>query len=153
MPSKVYQQGKFTVIEFPEIWQEMVLKFYTEHPDLIQAAELAGVSINDGSFYIWLNMILSLNISRTMSMDDGCRLIMDALDKRWQTQKVEKAGREASIIIANNSRVKESEVDLLAGAGTIKKENLFYDPNNPEDLGASEEFQKDFAKSMSGKKS
>lgn len=153
MPSKVYQQGKFTVIEFPEIWQEMVLKFYKKHPDLVQAAELAEVSVNDGSFYIWLNMILSLNIQRTMAMDDGCRLIMDALDKRTQSQKVEKAGREASIIISNNSRVRESEVDLLKGAGTVKKENLFYDPNNPDDLGANKDFQKDFANSISKQKS
>jgi hypothetical protein len=88
--SKIIRFGKYIGILTPDIYFMFVSKLHREHPDLIQAMTLAKVKLEDGSARDFLNSIFQTKVTKEMSMEVGFKIFYDALDRRRNTQQMER---------------------------------------------------------------
>lgn len=84
--SKVYQQGKFVVVERPEIYFQFVKKLMTEHKDILSALNMANLSLDDGSALSYLNTILGTDVKAHADMGSGYQVWYDALVRRTERE-------------------------------------------------------------------
>jgi len=110
--SKLYRFGKYVAIEYPDVYFHFVSKLYREHPDLIQAMQLAQVRMTDGSAIDFLNIVLGTSVKRETPMELGYAELLDAINKRSKSvitgdKVMEIAARQAADLYLGFKRNEE----------------------------------------------
>lgn len=84
--SKVWSNGSYTFVEYPDIYQKFVFELHKNHPDIIRGMQLAQVKLEDGSAIDFLNMLLGTEVTLLMPMELGFGILMDSLRMRVQNK-------------------------------------------------------------------
>lgn len=94
--TKIIKFGKYTGTLFPEVYQQFVFKLHKEHPDLVQAMQIAQVSLADGSAVQFLAHVLNVEVLMDMTMEVGFGILFAALEKRQGSRALDGIAKEAA---------------------------------------------------------
>jgi len=130
---EVYRQGKFVVTVMPEVYIEFVKELTLHHKELNAALAFAQVKLDDGSAFVLLNEYLGTQVQSGMPAALGYALLLKALKRRTANDYNAAQIRAMRDSIADE---RQQNVDFQLGSGVEVGKGLFYDPNNPDDIGA-----------------
>jgi len=123
--TKVYQQGKVTIIEYPDVYHRFVSTLLREHDDLVRAMALAQCKFEDGTALDFLNRMLGTNVTRLTPMEIGYSQLLDALNMRVKSLISQDKAQEIA------QGFKDMELSPLAGMPDEVREKIEGQPLFP----------------------